>query len=245
MPIGVGYGGYGGRVVKRRRYSAPLQSNRRASGLLGIEQKYIDADGLTVLTDVACEMLKGTEGMFDTNLNTVSQGNGATQREGNAYVMKSCVVRGDAVIDADAAVATQINSSQLEVALILDTQANGTDGDALKIWKAPGASAENRVHSFRNLEFATRYKLLDSKVITLEAPVGMWDGVDYSTPAIISAPFTLSWKGLQKVTCNATTGAASAIRDNALFIVVRKKGGNFSSNPAMKVSWASRIRFVG
>nr|UOF79408.1 capsid protein [Cressdnaviricota sp.]UOF82984.1 capsid protein [Cressdnaviricota sp.]UOF83107.1 capsid protein [Cressdnaviricota sp.] len=195
-------------------------------------------------------------------LNRVSQGFGDNQRKGDVIHIESCIVRG--VIHIRPAVTAGVPPAQVHpiwdgelifIALVLDTQDNGRTAPGAvavfqdrNVWApAPNVFAWDPL---RNLDFVSRYKVLDK--VTLDV-----NQFDYVSDTGTEPPpfqdeivtdihrsgkrigFSLNWDG--SIFTNFGGGILNPILDNSLHVVMYKDDP--ASIDTLHWVYNSRIRF--
>jgi len=231
-----------GRTVaaQRRNIKAALaRGNVRTGGFLGIELKFADsalvAAALTAPTNAA-------GGEFDPAtllaLNSIAQGDGESQRDGKQICVKSCYVTGNVVIPplADQTAGTTV--PQIFVALVLDKQSNGAQLNSEDVFVNPGANAIVAASPLRNLEYTSRFQVLDSVLIEPRMIAASYDGTNIETFGMV-CPFKLSSNSEFITNYSDTTAVIANIVDTSLHIVA------FSTATGPTLSYNSRVRFVG
>ncbi len=227
---------------RRRRRRRRKTRNPRSGGFLGTELKFYDqkllATALTSPTD-------GSGGEHDPSatvlLNTVTQGDGESQRDGRAMVMKSIFVTG--VITAAVNIDETINKQQCNVVvyLVLDTQTNGATISSEQVFVNPGANALLATSPLRNLQFTQRFRILDKVHIVLPPQPSQYDGTNLEMGGIMF-PFKLSANlNNMKVLFSNTTETVANITDNSLHIIAFAN----DLDVVPKIAYNSRLRFVG
>lgn len=220
-------GSYSRRGFKRKRYNTgvpmrfrPMKRRRtnlnlaRISGLLGIENKFIDYNF------ASAPLTSGWE-VYDPVVNSLSgvvQDDGPEGRDGRMYTIGSIHIKGKfffpPVIDSGA----PTDDGIARLCLVLDTQTNGvkmTATDCMKI------NVGSEIFSFRNLENTKRFKVLWDKKFVIPAK-----NMNEGAPLKFAAGGTLRCfsinhrfkKGLV-VRCAGTTAGVGNIKDNSLHII--------------------------
>jgi len=229
-------------VKKRAGLSAKQISNLRIGGFLGIELKYVDYalvnSALTAPTDA-------TAGEFDPAvalaLNAIAQGDGEQQRDGKQVQIKSCYVNG--VVDLPPLVnqTTAKNIPTVFIALVLDKQTNAAQAQSELVFTNPGASAITAATPLRNMQYTSRFEVLDSCLLSFQQPQVSYDGTNLEQ-AGSRTPFKLSWSGEMMTQYVGTGATVASIQDNSLHIVAFA-GPDLTAAPV--ISYNSRVRFVG
>lgn len=218
--------------------------NQRTGGVLGIETKFWDtAKTAGALTATG----NATGGNHDPSitecLNSVAQGNGAQQREGSVMSMKSIFVNGSIRWAALTNQNTAHNIGNVFVALVLDTQTNGSITVSENIYKNESGQGELAIAPLRNISNTDRYKVLRMKIIQAPVLPISYDGTNMEVQGG-SVPFTLSYNlaGMKcKFKTDSTDGTVGTMRDNSLHIIAWTN----NSSVAQTIYYNSRLRFVG
>ncbi len=217
--------------------------NIRTAGFLGIEKKFYDTSlvggALTAPTDVS----GGEHNPSATIcLNSVTQGDGESQRDGRQIAMKSVHLKGQ--IRA-AKQANQIASDQAGtyfIAVVQDTQTNGALLNSEDVFVNPAANANTATSLWRNLQFEKRFRVLWKKRGALRDPNMVWDGTNIEQGGY-EVPFeaNLALRDM-KVNYSGTTETIANITDNSLSVVAF---AGSSVDLAPLLDYNARLRFVG
>lgn len=222
-----------GRPIWRARSTVSM--NGRTGGFLGIETKFIDNtySAAIVGTVAGSETDPNAAGAQTTpgTISGITVGTGESNRDGRKYNITSIHVKGDVALGADASV---VNGETVRVALVLDTQTNGTQLNAEDVFLA----ASNVEHSFRNLQFTKRFRVLKSQTFACNPQAAAGNGTANDT-ARITYPFDWNVKTDIPVICSGTTNSITSISDNSLHMVA------FSSGTNSELKYESRVRFQG
>jgi len=235
-------GGALSRYKSRAGLSARQVSNLRIGGFMGIELKYADfaRSLLTVVSPVAA-----VGGVVDPAtflaLNAIAQGDGESQRDGKQINLKSCYVTGCIDIPALINQTTAKNIPTVYIALVCDKQTNGAQLTSELVFQNPSAASSTAASPLRNMQYTSRFDVLDSCVVELEQPAVSWDGTNLETSGS-RAPFKLSWTGDMMVQYTGTTATVATIQDNSLHLIAFA-GPDATATPT--ISYNARVRFVG
>lgn len=226
------------RTAKRRRRSF------RTATALGIEQKYLDVwtSDITIPapTDASGAEMQ-PEGGCTGCLSAPAQGDGEQNRDGRKITIKSCfvnvTVRGAVSADqADVKAAPQVF-----VALVQDMQANGATIVSENVFTNPNDTAYVNTYPLRNMQYSSRYRVLDHKTLDTGPTTASTDGANTTSIINSERTCTLSWRGEVPVTFTGTTADVASVADNAFHIIAYSTTTNF----VPVISYTSRIRFVG
>ncbi len=216
--------------------------NQRTAGFLGIELKFYDqalvAAALTAPTDASAGEQDPSATVL---LNTVTQGDGESQRDGRKMVMKSISLNGVVRVGAQNDQSVLDNAPLIFIALVLDTQTNGATISSENVYCNQGANAILAASPYRNLQFSRRFKVLRSLQFAFPTP----NAADVGANIEISGHF-VPWRMDVKlndipVTFSGTTETVANITDNSLHLIAYAAG--ISAAPLL--SYNSRLRFVG
>ncbi len=217
--------------------------NMRTAGLLGVELKFYD----TFLANaVLLEVTDSTGGEHNPSatiaLNTVTQGDGASSRDGRKIVMKNISLQ--VVISCTKIINLTVLSTQPEifVALVLDTQTNGVLLDSEDVFTNKGAVNKLQVHPFNNMTNVPRFRILKRRTIQMDNPQAVYDGTNIETSGIRNS---FNWYvDLKNLVVNYNAGVTESIAnivDNSLSIIAWT-----SSNSLVPlISYNCRLRYVG
>jgi len=223
----------GGRRLQR-------SMNARTGGLLGMELKFLD-EALDATAIVAPATAAGAE--LDPTAGCIgcpAQGDGASNRDGRAYVVKSIDIRGVVLR------AVQTNQTAGDIcptiylALVQDMQSNGAQLNSEDVFTNPNASSNTAAAPLRNMNFITRFKVLDSCTMDLSQLPITYDGTNIEQAGQTNA-FELKWRGAVKVNCSGTTQNINQVQDNSFHLI----GFASSVNMVPQICYNVRTRFVG
>lgn len=210
-------------------------NKRQIANFFGLERKFYDT---SLAGQAVVNSTSGAE-VDPTTINSISvpqQGDGESQRDGRRFTINSASIRG--VIDEQANTTAQY---QVLVALVLDTQTNGAQLNSEDVYVNPSGNTLGNCALHRNLKFVQRFKVLQTRLITM-TPSGVGgDGttVDYTFP---QQPFSIFHSFKNGLQCTASTineGVAN-VTDNSLHVLAFTNGG---SSP--EITYNSRVKFMG
>lgn len=170
-----------------------------------------------------------------------AQGDGEQNRDGRKITMKSCFVSFNVYPSVQSDSADSMSAPQVYVALVQDKQANGATVVSEQVFTNPNDTADVNTYPLRNLQYSSRYRVLDHKLVNLSPVSAGTDGANTISQIATSRSGVLSWNGEMPVTFTSTTANVSNVTDNALHIIAFST----SSNYAPAISYNSRVRFVG
>ncbi len=211
---------------------------------MGIEVKFYDqkllGDALQAPSDASAGEVDPSATVL---LNTVTQGDGESQRDGRRITMKSIYVEGTVTMAAQASQSTADSGSEVFIALVMDTQTNGATISSEDVFTNPGASATTAAGPLRNLQFTKRFKILATRRFTMQSPSMTND--TGATGGVIQAGLCKRFKIFKNlntvVNYSGTTETVANIVDNSLHMIA------FTSVVALApvINYVSRLRFVG
>ncbi len=215
--------------------------NMRTAGLLGVELKFYD----TSLVNATLLAVTGSTGgehnpSATITLNSVTQGDGASSRDGRKIVMKNISLKG-LITHANTIDQTAL-SPQIEVfvALVLDTQTNGVLLKSEDVFTNKGAAANMGVHPFNNMTNVPRFRILKRRTFKLGLPQAVYDGTNIEESGVKMA---FDWYiNLGNLVINYNAGITESIAnivDNSLNIIA------WADQAEVKLSYNARMRFVG
>ncbi len=241
--VGVRYGGRGvlsggGNFRRRRAYQG---GRTRTGGFTGIERKFYDTSligaALTAPTDA-------TGGEHDQSaticMNSITQGDGESQRDGRKCTVQSAYVKGVINCPAQANQTATDAASKIYIALVLDTQTNGAQLNSEDVFKNDGANAITAASPMRNMQFTQRFRILDTAELVMQNPNISWDGTNMEQQGLVS-PFQLSSNIEFSSQYSGTTESVANITDNSLHIIAYCNENGL----APTISYNARVRFVG
>ncbi len=229
-----------GKVVVTERFRRPAR-RRRKNPVLGMELKFYDqslnsnintnTDGSGIEEDPSATIL----------LNTVTQGDGESQRDGRKLIMKSIFVSGTIQIPA---VADQTAPEQLPhvaIWLVLDTQTNGATIVSENVFVNKSADILGGTSLMRDMKFTSRYRILDKVEFVCTPPMLSGDSTNFDMQGSIT-----KWKlsanlNNMPVLYSGTTETVANIIDNSLHILATCT----SATMAPAITYNSRLRFFG
>ncbi len=219
--------------------------NRSARGFTGIEVKFYDQGltnaALTTNTDAS-------GGEHDPSatimMNTVTQGDGESQRDGRRITMKSIYVVGNVNCVTQTLQSTADSASAIFIALVLDQQTNGATLASENVYLNPGGDIILGSQLFRNLQFTKRFRVLATRKFILQSPSITND--TGATGGVIQMGVRRNFKmfvnlGNIVVNYTGTTETVANIADNSLHLIA------WCTNTGLvpRLSYSSRLRFVG
>jgi len=216
-------------------------ANPRTGGFMGVELKYKDtslvSQALTAPTNGAGAECDPTPTLLC--LNPIAQGTSAQERDGKQICIKSCFVSGVVDVPVLANQTAGSVSPMVYVALVLDKQTNAAQLNSEDVFTNPGASAVTAANPLRNLEYTSRFQVLDS--VLLEPPQRniSYDGTNIESLGT-RIPFKLSSSADIVTNYIASTAAIASIQDTSLHVIAYT-----SSATGATISYNSRVRFVG
>lgn len=193
------------------------------------ERKYHDNNTTTL------EQIPNTA--ITHNFNLVSQGSGVNNCVGLKFTVKSIQLRLEMILRADEeqTIALMGDTDFIHVAVVLDTQCNGTALAVTDVWDSALSN------SLRNIAYEQRFKILKEEFINVTDNTLAYVNTDkYSATRV--AMKVIDWY----IPCNiridisSTGGSIGTMRSNNIVLVVRSQNNNFCSIVARSM----RIRFT-
>ncbi len=235
-------------LVKKRR--STRKRRRITAERLGVETKFLDCAWNSVTintsTDGSGGEMQPSSGCTNA-LSVPAQGDTEATRDGKTYTVNSVWLSGVVNTTGLSDQADVFEEEGIFIALVLDSQTNAGTVVSENVYDNPSTDPSSMLpQPLRNLEYSTRYKILDRIYIPAGNMYAMTDHATNSSTASISAQnakaFNLNWKGNMKVTCTkaGTTANVSSVIDNAIHLVGYSGGGLVKT-----FSGKSRLRFVG
>ncbi len=222
------YGGSGGRRRKRRYIGRKRRRPARAFCSLGPEKKFHDMLYSADPVGSTWALLSHAGGQ---SLNLIAQGLTEKTRVGRRICVHNINIKGEVVMPT---ATTAIGRQLVKLALVMDRQANGADGAASDVWEV----AASGLHSYRNLAAAPRFKVLWSKVFTMNSSIS-GNGTTIDTNEMLRF-FNCSVKLEEPIEYDGATGAITEIQSVNFFLM----GVALASSPAVTMTARCRIRFT-
>jgi len=235
------YNGKKRAVMKAPLRKAPrARANARTGGFLGIELKYKDSalvsQALAAPTDAAGGEIDPATMLA---LNSIAQGDGEQERDGKQVCVKSCYVSGTVTLPAVANATAGSVVPTTFIALVLDKQTNAAQLNSEDVFTNPGASAVTASCPLRDLQYTSRFQVLDSVVVEPKMIAATYDGTNIETFGT-QVPFKLSWSGELMTNYVGTTAAIASIQDHSLHLIAYT-----APVTGATISYNARVRFVG
>ncbi len=227
------------RPTGRGRAYGPLY---RTGGFTGIELKFLDLGLISAAIASPTDAAGGEDDPTGDTLNAIAQGDGESNRDGRRCVLKSVYVTGVVTNGFDANSADMDSGHNIFIALVLDTQTNGAQLNSEDVFTNPGADASSCTNVLRNLQFTSRFRVLDSTVVIPPLRPSGTDGTNTVSIAGYTIPWKLSSNLDLPVNHTGTTANVSTIQDNSLHIISYIAPNNTTG---AVLTYNSRVRFVG
>lgn len=213
---------------RMKTYPKKRSANARTGGLLAIERKF--NDDLVTPQTLNPASWSFIDPSTPKHLTSIAQGDGPSQRDGRQVVINSLFIRGRCVNNRP-------YGARVRIAIVLDTQTNGSVPVADEVYMFPNAGTE--IDSFRNLEWTQRYKVLYDKTFTLNA-FPFLDGVGGIESSRPVKNFEVNLTNLNiRQQYKDTGGELANVTDNSFHIMA------VSDNSDLSVEYQSRCRFQG
>ncbi len=224
-----------------RRVFRPQGIGPRTGGFTGIERKFYD----TSLVNAALTAPTGAAGgEHDQSaticLNTITQGDGESQRDGRKCTVQSTFVKGVVTVAAQTNITTLDSAAKIYIALVLDTQTNGAQLNSEDVFKNDSGNALLAGSPMRNMQFTQRFRILDTAEFVMQDPNASYDGTNMESQGLV-VPFQLSSNMTFSSQYSGTTEDIANITDNSMHIIAYCT----STQLAPSISYNGRVRFVG
>jgi hypothetical protein len=233
-------------ALQRFKRSAGLSqrsiSNLRVGGFMGIELKYANYARSALALAAPTNAVGGTvDPATILCLNGVAQGDGEQQRDGKQIHMKSLYVTGSIDIPALINQTTAKNIPTVYIALVVDKQTNGAQLTSELVFENPSGASTTAAGPLRNMQYTSRFEVLDSCIVELEQPQVSWDGTNLECAGSRS-PFKLSWSGDMLTQFTGTGNTIASIQDTSMHLIAFA-GPDLTAAPV--ISYNARLRFIG
>lgn len=213
----------------RRKQSAAVQ---RA---LGVELKYFDA--VKTQTALSTSWAGGELDPAANCLGVPTQGSGATNRDGTRIIVKSLQVQGVISRSITQDSTDSRNPSVVQLALVMDTQANGGTINAEDVY----ADTDPEVPGVRVLANSSRYKVLKTECFNMNDTSAISDGASTGSIAGNSHHFKWFIKMNQVMNLSGAAGTVADLKDIAFHMI-----GCTELNVSYEnVAYNFRMRFIG
>lgn len=216
----------------------------------GIETKFFDTSlsAAAIQAPAASAVWSGLEQCPTTVLcfNAMSQGTGASNREGRLITMESLQINGVVRITSQADQTAADTVPVIKYWVVLDKQTNGgtaTGLDSENVFTNPVATALGGVNPLRNMLYSRRYKILKAGVINpLTLPVS-YDGTNMEQEGLDTQfDCFIKLKGLRtEFSADSAPSNRSDIVTNGLFFIMCAS----TTSTAPTVTYNARLRFRG
>lgn len=242
-------------ITAARNDPMQIVVNPRTGGFLGRELKNFDCFGQWDVQSsfdgtggVVSDVRHQTVAVSGATLCSMINGTGQQARDGRRAVIKSIYISG--VLDYTTTVVSTIDDVVgVFVALVLDTQCNGSNPASEQVYinpsnGSPAATSELFMtpKPFRNLEYTGRYKVLKSKFLSARDQTTLLDPSTSSVSVVpsVSRTFEMFWKGDIPLEFNSSAFDVGTLTNNNIFLIAYK------GSPLYDVTlvWKSRIRHL-
>lgn len=227
---------------RKRSRTTGVFANPRIGGFLGTEIKFYD----TSLTSQAISSTSGSSGgelnpSATIVFNSVTQGDGESQRDGRQIVMKNLSIKGTVSVVKSVDETALQQPCLIFLALVLDTQTNGAAFNSEDVYKNKAGSVFTCTSMFRNLENSRRFTVLKTKILSFQHQPAVHDGTNIEFGGMIKRFEMFVNLGAMRVNYNGTTETVANITDNSLQLM----GFCTSADMAPLLHYNARLRFVG
>jgi len=225
--------------VRRRR---TLTRRSKLGSEMGIELKFYDtslvSDNIQTNSDGAGLEVNPSAVI---TLNTITQGDGESQRDGRNCIVKSLHLKGIINVPVQTNVTVADQAGCIFIALVEDRQTNGAIFASENVYINPGANIILGASLQRNLQFVKRFRVLKTVKLDLPMPTLTWDGTNMEQAGYM-LPFEIHVPRMSvKTNFSGTTEDVANITDSSLNLLATTSAIGLA--PTM--SYNCRVRFVG
>lgn len=228
-------------VFQKQTVTSGFGPLSRTGGFTGIERKFYDTALSGAAISAPADAAGGEQDPSATILlNTITQGDGESQRDGRKCTVYTTYVKGIITCAAQINQTVPDNACKIYIALVLDTQTNGATIASENVFKNASANAINASNPMRNMQFTQRFRVLDTAEVTLQNANISWDGTNMEQSGLIET-FKLSSNLQFNTLYSGTTESVANITDNSLHVIA------YTNNTELSplISYNARVRFVG
>ncbi len=224
-----------------RRARRPRRPRARNPGL-GVELKFYD----TTLADSNIATTTDGSGIEEDPsativLNSVVQGDGESNRDGRKIIMKSIYVSGLISFGPQNDQTAGEVAPDVAIWLVLDKQTNGATIASENVFVNKSADILGSTSIMRNLQFTSRFRILDKVSFTMQSPPQSGDSTNFDVQgAVVKWSLSSNLKNMP-VLYSGTTETVANITTNSLHILATCSSVTFSPT----ITYNSRLRFVG
>ncbi len=212
--------------------------NVRTGGYIDIENKFLDLERVSDNFTTTWDTMDPDDAGTIQCLSAVAQGDGESNRDGRVYHINSLHMQGTVTVNATEQSLFPGTDLIARIVVVWDTQSNGAQLTATDVMDG-GQTVD--VHSFRNLQFTKRFKVLFDRKILLKIQTtneGVINSFATSDMSVLWK-FNHKFKKPIKVICNGTTGVIASVTDNSLHCI------GVATTATVQLNYQSRIRFTG
>lgn len=228
-------------VKPGRRRAFPARAHLAS---MATELKYHDAaissGNLVTNTDASAGERDPAVGL---SLNSIGQGTGDSERDGRRITITHVRVQG--FIREDEVLTSLVRApQQYFVALVLDKQTNGAQLKSEDVFKNIGATTTTGTDLMANLKFSKRFAILGMKRLTYgnNVPIATSPAAGSNAYNGVLSRFTFNKRMKLSVLYSESGNTIASIVDNSLHVIAFCVD---TTEPTPKLSYVSRIRFVG
>ncbi len=238
------FGGYASKYKKRKIGEEKVYKKKKMSlskaRLLGVEKKFFDTGITATLLTASANCSSGELDISGKGcLNWITQGDGESNRDGRKYRIVSIQVKGTIYYDGVANQTSKVVSPGAFVALVQDTQSNGTQLNSEDVFVNPSGSSYTVSSLMRNIKYASRFKVLRKKTLTFVGQPA-FDGTNIEISGN-QREFNFWVSGIDiPVECTANGGTIADIMNNSFHVI-----GFSNGNGNVYIQYNCRVRFVG
>ena len=230
------------RPYKRRRtYDRTSLAVRKIRRELGIELKFFDSARGALSISATGTLVGGeVDPATEDCLNAVQIGDGEESRDGRKITMKSIEINGVVEFAVQENQTTGSESNIIMIALVLDTQTNNAQLRSQDVFINHGAIASFAPLVFPNLQFKKRFRILQTKYITMQDPNMGSTGANFDQNGKI-VHFMMKRSFNIETIFSDSAGTVADTVDNSLHMIAFTN----SLNLVCQIRYNSRLRFVG
>lgn len=212
----------------------------RSGGLEKLSRKYLDLynDTAVLTTSLATAVHDPTT---TDCLSAMGTGDSPNTRDGYGVQWWKIDIKGTVELVATGAAAATRTYGNVLIALVQDNYTNKTQMGALDCYKNISGNTNLATCLFRNLESATRFKVLATKKIYFEPPEQTWNGTNLYTSGGLKEFELKHYFGGEWVNMLGTGSTVAAHSDKSLHLIAITD----MNGETVNLKYHSRLRFTG
>jgi len=233
---------YGGKRKMSAFSRYKKRANAKIGGFLGIELKYYDTALVTTALTAPSDCAGGeVDPETVLTISAPAQGDGETNRDGKQILVKSAYVTGNIHRPINSDEGDAHTEGPVYIALVMDMQTNKAQLNSEDVFTNPSGGSSTAAQPLRDLQYTSRFKVLDSCVVMPSVRYVVQDGAATGSISGEIVPFKLSWNGEMPVNFTGTAAGVASVTDNSLHVIAYAAAT--SSGP--QINYNARVRFVG